>query len=117
MLSDARVLYSRSRVYIIDGSSLSVVHSKGAISRLLASTPGMDYMVATAMTGIGRTEDGIPYSRQAHTRSAVGLVLSVAMLVSRYCRHCRPNQYVAVVACKDYPVMWQVMRVVALLKW
>lgn len=112
MLSGARVLYARSRVYIIDGSSLPVVHSKGAISRLLASTPGMDYMA-----GIGRTEDGIPYSRQAHTRSVVDLVFFVAMLVSRYCRHCRPNQYVAGVTCKDYPVMWQVMRVVVLLKW
>lgn len=51
-------------------------------------------MVATVMAGIGETEDGIPCSRQAHTRSIVCLVLFVALLVSRYCKHCKPIQYV-----------------------
>lgn len=95
-------------VYIIVAphcASILVVLSKGAIAtlRLLASTPGM---IAENMTGIGKTEDGMPDGRQAHTTTNT----YKAHRRSDFCGYVRlsllPASQAWSIACRDYPLMW-----------
>lgn len=94
-------------VYIIVAphcASILVVLRKGAISRLLASTPGM---ITENMTGIGKTEDGIPHGRQAHKTANT----YKAHRRSNVCGYVRlsllPASQAWSIACRDYPLMWQ----------